>query len=472
MEAALFAPQVRLVDLASGKIIGTNITTSGDGDNRTTTTIVSPDLISARVTLPATGIAQATITLNNQRFDHGKPKWPPWKYNDFSAHTASTQNSAGTFSLTFGQRIRIDIRYSGAPWAKLMVARVTDLQFSFPSSGASQLTVIGEDMLSSLKIKPAKDLPYDRKSEEQIATDTLTAAKCEVPLRSRGIPQRAQPLRSARHQASQTYFQFLTEIADRMDCELYVDFVSAQATDDAQGGVQGGGRSVKDELQIMMEPARSGVRPTTRVTDWKRTRLSPGEYIELRWGKNLIELKPKLKVWEMPTSASGSGSHPDRRGRANVQLTEAELKIEIQAELPRSTRYDAAPVDAITARKDFFDAVGDPAENADASHGSGLDEPRLKMKLRAQAMKKVREFMTADGSTIGIPMLRPGIYVHIIGLRPPFDGFYYVTQAVHAFDASGYKTSFTLRRPGMLPPSAYETPASDETRPAPGGPTP
>lgn len=466
MEPAFYAPQVRLVDLKSGTIIGTNVTS----DQKTTTTIVSPDLISARVTLPANGIAQLQVTLNNQRFDHGKPKWPPWKYNDFSRAKKNQpqQDGSGTFALTFGQQIRLDIRYSTmSSWSKLMVARITDLQFSFPSSGPAQLQVTGEDMLSVLKIKPPKDIAHDNQQEEDIATKTLSQAKLEIPLRTNGIPKRSKPMRSARHQAAQTYYQFLVDIADRMDCELYVDFADRTAANDSQGRTTAS--NVKSELTLVLEPTRAGVKPQTKVDDWKRAALAPGEYLELRWGKSLIDFKPKLKVWEMPTRATGSGSHPDRRGQAKVEISEADIKAAIEKELPKSPSYDAAPVDALTARKDFYDDVGDPPENNDASHGSGLDEPRLKMKALAQVMKKVREFMTVEGSTIGVPLLRPGVWVHVIGLRPPFDGFYYVTATTHSFDASGYRTTFSLRRPGMLPPSAYETPGKDEPKPAPGG---
>ncbi len=73
----------------------------------------------------------------------------------------------------------------------------------------------------------------------------------------------------------------------------------------------------------------------------------------------------------------------------------------------------------------------------------------------AQLRKSMRELLTADGSTIGRPGLRPGIHVKIGGLYPPFDGLYYTTQTVHTFDGNGYRTQFSLRRPGMLDPDQY-----------------
>ena len=144
VDPLMYAPQARLVDLATGKIIGTNVTAQLAGGG-TQNTILSADLISAKVTLPNTGIAQLQVTLNNQRFFEGKPVFPPWKYNDFSESSTAGES---TYSITLGQRLRLDLRYSNMPWTKMIVARVTDLQFSFPSSGGSQLTVIAEDMLT------------------------------------------------------------------------------------------------------------------------------------------------------------------------------------------------------------------------------------------------------------------------------------------------------------------------------------
>lgn len=473
LDPALYAPQARLVDLASGTIIGTNVSSVMDiGANTTeTTTVVSADLISVRVTLINTGVAQLQVTLNNQRFVEGKPVFPPWKYNDFSARApgGSTQDSAGTYALTFGQRIRLDLRYANGPWVKMIAARVTNLQFTFPAGGAAQVVVTAEDMLSALKVKPERDVAHDNKQEEAIARDTVSTAGVTIPVRTNELPERAQPLRSARHQQSQTYFQFLTEIADRLDCELHVDFVDRRGEDDERGTVGSGAIDVANELVIVMEPARSKQLPTTKVSNWRAADLADGEYLELRRGVSMIDFSPTLKVWEMPTSSALSGSHPDRRGRARGRITSANVRAAIELELPPSPAYDVEPVDAVSARNQFFGEAGDGDTNAEAAHGSGLDETRTRIKALAQIMKKVREFMTAEASTIGVPALRPGVYVHVIGMRPPFDGFFYVTKTVHSLDSNGYRTQLSLRRPGMLPPDAYFTRARGEPESTAGG---
>src|SRR5439155_2039801 len=119
-----------------------------------------------------------------------------------------------------------------------ILARVTDLQFGFPSSGAAQLSIVGEDMLSLLKTKPDKEKPYSNRKEDFIVRDVLDRSQAkslglgftgtspgEDPLKG---PLQAwpdlQPLRSITHSKDTNYLQFLQNIAERMDFELFVDF--------------------------------------------------------------------------------------------------------------------------------------------------------------------------------------------------------------------------------------------------------
>jgi hypothetical protein len=42
-------------------------------------------------------------------------------------------------------------------------------------------------------------------------------------------------------------------------------------------------------------------------------------------------------------------------------------------------------------------------------------------------------------------------------MRPPFDGFYYVTKTTHTYGADGMRTKFSARRPGMVLPPYQES---------------
>ena len=115
---AKYAPQARLVDVVTGKVIGSSTVRAELetelGRASAPTSVIEPDLISAKVTLTNTGVAQLQVTLNNQRLVNGLPAWPPWKYNDFWTKRVNL-GSDGLGGIVFGQVIRLDLRYTNSP---------------------------------------------------------------------------------------------------------------------------------------------------------------------------------------------------------------------------------------------------------------------------------------------------------------------------------------------------------------------
>jgi hypothetical protein len=191
-----------------------------------------------------------------------------------------------------------------------------------------------------------------------------------------------------------------------------------------------------------------------------------------------VDLTPKFKVWEQLTGQKMAGTKHGTRKRHSVEIkvSDAEIKSDLKgSDYDIQTNRNPAPgeelnfdpvelLDAATARTRFFGSEkGDlpPPENSPSEGTSNLDEPRAKLKGIATLRKSLREFLTATGSTFGMSDLRPGVYVNIDGMYPPFDGYYYVTETTHTVDGTGYRTQFSLRRPGMLDPRNYpdqETP--------------
>jgi phage protein D len=74
--------------------------------------------------------------------------------------------------------------------------------------------------------------------------------------------------------------------------------------------------------------------------------------------------------------------------------------------------------------------------------------------------RRLKEMVQASGSTVGLPDLRAGRTVEIVGLdqrtkrdEPSqggnlFEGTYYVTETTHTIGANGYRTDFKARREG------------------------
>ena len=60
--------------------------------------------------------------------------------------------------------------------------------------------------------------------------------------------------------------------------------------------------------------------------------------------------------------------------------------------------------------------------------------------------KKAMNFVQGEGATIGVPALRAGLVIEVLGVGPKFSGLYYVDQATHSLGDDGYHTTFTVKR--------------------------
>ena len=226
-------------------------------------------------------------------------------------------------------------------------------------------------------------------------------------------------LRRVTHRKGTSYYQFIEDLAKRLDYEIWVD--------------------IDEPDKLHFEKARS---------------LVLGEPLALIWGRDLIDFTPKFKGWDIYTKATAGGSTTGRRERIREVVNEADTETEIARDL-HTAENGLAPMNAVEARSEFFSGEGVQAENPASIDTRNLDRSRAKQKAIAALRKSAREFLTADATVIGMPTLRPGMHVDLQRLNVPFDGIYYVTKSVHTIDNSGYKTKVSLRRPGMLDPRVY-----------------
>lgn len=386
-----YAPQARILDEQGGAIL--------IGDQP-----VNSDLVSVKVTQTHHGVSQVAITMNNQRHDAaGRPLAPMWKYNRMDA-------------IKFGQRVRVEFRYGNHDWTQMILARITDVSFNFPSAGGAQLTLQGEDLLSLLKTKPEEDKRYRDKSELEIITDSLTRSSSGLSLLPTDLEIFPETLRTITHRQSQTYLQFIESLAERMDYEVFVDS--------------------ENPTQMHFRPARS-------MDSFNRI-------IDLTWNRDLVEFRPKFKVWDIFTDVTVKGRHPRLRRRFRETANADDIAADLHA-IPGGDM----PMNAVAARNRFFANENRAENNSHSETVTNLDPQRARKKAQALMRKRAREFLTAEVSTIGFSGIAPGIHININNLSAPFDGIYYVTKAVHSIDGGGYKTQCSLRRPGMLNPDAY-----------------
>lgn len=458
-----YAPRARLVDVASEQVIGGAL---GGGQSGP----AALDLISATITLVNSGTSQLKVVLNNQIFDdNGLPAAPPWLYN-------------GLDRLRFGQRVRLDLAYGDQPWTKMIVAQINDMQFTFSATEGAQLTIVGEDLLCMLKRKPSADHPYPAgTTEEEIVRDVVTRAGGAPEFTGTAAitggrgddgwrvldgplvawPEFTEPLPGVTHEKAKTFYEFLSVIADRLDYEVFVDFVRNYVPLDQPGEAPPPRPSGDDAGPA--DPRPNDVRLHFEPTRSRLSGSSPSFVVDLAWGLNLLEFTPKLKVWDLVTAVRVTGRDPKSIERVNQVIDEpSEVDAIIAADLGRVAGGPFL-IPATELRREFFRDV--PADAPLVVDFTNLGPQRARLLAEATLRGKAREMCTVKAVAIGFPSIRPGIHVDVTGMYAPFDGLYYVTKTVHTFDSEGYRTELALRRAGLQHPDQYAWSLASGRRP-------
>lgn len=420
------------------------------------------DVLRVEVNRVATGASQYSVTFNNwyaatgtDRAEHGSagappspsarglgspaaehelvqgrnPTWPRFKYNDF-------------FLVRFGDRLRIDMRYwpdaaehadaattSAQSWVPMISGPVTDMRFSFATGQGAQVTVSGTDDLSILQDKNHKRFEMNHLAEVSIVKKVLQ--KANFPLTSVADPlveyppfvtDDGQGLHEAL-QDGQSYLDYIQKLAERLDFEVFLEFSDVTNPTSA--------------LAFHFEPCRSRSPVTGAARDlftlWRE--------------RNLLEFNPTIKVADQYSSVIVKGRHRDPQIPEEVtgEATHDILSDELQ------TGPGDGPLSSGPKVREFF--FPGRENKFTVPNQSNMDEVRAAWNAKAVIRKKARELFTIEGTTIGLPRLRPGNHVEIRGMRPPFDGFFYVTKTTHTFGTDGLRTKLTAQRPGMELPN-------------------
>lgn len=414
-------------------------------------TQVEQDILHVQVTLVNHGSGQYCIRLNNwhdslpaDRKDPtlssgeithgGQPLWPRWKYNDF-----------GIFQ--FGRRLRIDMRYFPEPgdpkgtgpetlahrWVPMIAGPISDIRFTFSDKDGAYVEVCGEDDLCPLKNKNPKKQDYWARPEREICDDVIKRANYPLPVSPSGTPwpkfaDDAAKAMAEAHFEGTSFLDYLKKFGDRMDYEVFMEFASL---DNADSGVE-----------FHFERSRCRLPPDRTLRDIHI----------LERGKNLLDFTPTLHVVDQVTSMEVCGRNrvqtsPDTVcGKAPPTDTSPDP---LDDELHRDeARKDPPLLSGPRWRMKLYGANPDSMMNQ-----RGLDKERAELMADSYYRHKARQFLKIKAVTLGLPRLRAGKHVEIRGMRPPFDGFYYVEEAVHTYGSDGLRTAITARRPGApFPP--------------------
>jgi len=300
----------------------------------------------------------------------------------------------------------------------MLTGEITTMAPTFPTTGPTTLAVRGLNLLHRFRLKQLTK-PFFNKTDTEIAQ--FLVGKIDEEMRQqfpnlhlkiadedvkRNLDaEKANPKKFLVIQ-NQYPIVFLMERARRIGYELTIKEMPP-----------GGGR----EGQVIF-----GYGPTEKV---KRATY------ELEWGKTLISAQPTLRVAGQVSKVTVRGWSPGRKEPISETATRDDLKRD------KLGVVDPRELD-----------LGEPSLAQEIS----VDRP-VEGKAEAKEMAKqilrqrASELVIVKARTIGLPELRVGSKVTILGMGDRFSGKksapfkFLVTETSHMFGDTGYTTDFTAR---------------------------
>jgi phage protein D len=154
----------------------------------------------------------------------------------------------------------------------------------------------------------------------------------------------------------------------------------------------------------------------------------------LTWGRNLVSFAPQLSTRGIVEKVVVRGADPKQKGKKQQPegvATWADIGVKEESLGPLGM------AEVKKALKGVVETIDDAEIRTEAA---------AKDRAIKELEKIASELIRATGSSIGLPELRSGRVIEILGLGPRFSGMYRLSQTTHSLGASGYSVSFQARK--------------------------
>ena len=278
---------------------------------------------------------------------------------------------------------------------------VTSMAPSFTSGGPPVLAVRGLNVLHLLRREP-HSRPWTRRKPSQIARELGTLRN---PDGSKRLPLPVELVEGI--EEGEDEIDFIAQ-----DNQHDIDFLLSLAR-----------RQGYDLVEV---PAR-GKKPWHLLFGPSATATKPVDY-RLEWGRSLLDFKPQLSTASQigKVTVRGWDQRRKRRIERSVGLEHREVR-KINPDLHRLLKQADARAERVVDQPVFTVAEAEK-------------------RALATLQNRLKQMVTAGGTTVGLPDLRAGSRLEITGVGARLGGSYFVTETTHTLGESGYTTRFTARR--------------------------
>lgn len=149
---------------------------------------------------------------------------------------------------------------------------------------------------------------------------------------------------------------------------------------------------------------------------------------ELEWGVDLLSFKPEVNLGSQVAKVVVSGWN---------EFTKEEIVGEARAE--RGAGETGSELQAAFMPREVVRQLRLPVKSKQEADD----------RAAAELAKSLNDYVKGEGETFGFPELRPNTRIKLLGLGDKFSRSYYVTKTVHRYDASGYRTRFSIEEPEL-----------------------
>jgi phage protein D len=294
--------------------------------------------------------------------------------------------------LAFGAEVEVCMGYGDARTTPVVMAGViSNISTSFPESGPPELAISGYDHAFPLTNGKSSRTWSDARDSDAVREiagfHNLRAAIEATPERHAQIEQNQE-----------SDFEFVKKLADRNHFELYVD--------------------------------------ARRTLHFARPRDRDTAVVELKWGEGLLSFKPEANLAGQIAAVEVYGWNPQRKetiiGRARAgDESDREGRSRSAAERIGALSADRSKQPVLRLRQPVF------------------TQSEANQRARAALNERAKEFLTGEAEALGLPEILPDRNVALANLGVPFSKTYYVRQATHKVDSSGYRTRFKVKETSL-----------------------
>jgi phage protein D len=280
----------------------------------------------------------------------------------------------------------------------MMKGTFTAMEPNFPSGGGPTLTVRGLNVLHQLRRKRYTQRWSDKKDSEiaerlsELRDEGRRRFPYEVAIDTNA--RNREPRLTTVSQQNKFDIDFLLDRAFERGYVIYV-------------------RDTDRKLYFGPSNGGSGEPPRHRDVTFK-----------LVWGKSLIDFKPNLSTANKVRKVRVRGFNRTTRRRID----------------------ESADIDSLQINRDLYRLLSCDEREEQIVNEPVFNEHQARERAKALLAENLKRLVTCTGTTVGLPDLRAGQFVHICGVGSRFSGRYFVTDTTHTIGESGYTTRFNARR--------------------------